>query len=127
MAQHQIKGLIRVYYDGLCGLCRREIAYYQKIQPADVFEWIDITQSADDLAQQGISLQTALKHLHVQDAQGHWHLGVDAFLVIWRGLGGVWSMLARIVALPGLLQLARIAYKLFAAWRYKRLSHCKLD
>jgi predicted DCC family thiol-disulfide oxidoreductase YuxK len=127
MAQTPTKGLIRVYYDGLCGLCRREIVFYQKIQPVGVFEWVDITQSAEPLTKQGISLETALKHLHVQDAQGEWHVGVDAFLMIWRGLGGFWALLAKVVALPGLLTFAKLLYNLFAVWRFKRLSHCKIS
>lgn len=118
--------VVRVYYDGQCGLCRREIKHYQRIQPQGVFEWIDITDSAADLARQGIALVDALKMLHAQDAQGQWHKGVDAFLLIWLQLGGFWALLARLVALPGLVHLARWSYRLFAAWRFKRLAHCVL-
>jgi len=121
------KSPIRVFYDGQCGLCRREIQHYQKIQPVGVFEWVDITQDRQLLDEQGVDLVTALKHLHVQDAQGQLHLGVDGFLVIWRGLGGFWALLGKVVALPGLRQLARLAYRGFAAWRFKRLSHCAIE
>ena len=33
----------QVLYDGKCGLCNKEILYYQTIAPKGKFEWVDIT------------------------------------------------------------------------------------
>ena len=33
---------IKVFYDGKCGLCSKEINYYKKISPDNLFEWYDI-------------------------------------------------------------------------------------
>ena len=41
--------MITVLYDGKCGLCRKEINHYRKIAPDNIFDWQDITESADDL------------------------------------------------------------------------------
>ena len=38
-----------VYFDGKCGLCSKEIRYYQKIAPKGVFEWQDIAHDAGPL------------------------------------------------------------------------------
>ena len=62
--------MTRVYYDGQCGLCRREIDYYKKIAPDALFEWIDVTRDASSLDALGVSYVQALKLLHVVDAQG---------------------------------------------------------
>jgi predicted DCC family thiol-disulfide oxidoreductase YuxK len=38
--------MISVFYDGKCGMCRKEITHYKRIAPENVFNWIDITVDA---------------------------------------------------------------------------------
>ena len=33
---------IKVYFDGNCGLCSKEINYYRKIDKKNIFEWVNI-------------------------------------------------------------------------------------
>ena len=47
--------MITVFYDGQCGLCRREIDYYRRIAPSGLFDWVDIAGNAMPLAPFGIS------------------------------------------------------------------------
>ena len=117
--------MITVFYDGKCGLCAREIAYYRRIAPAGVFAWHDITESAELLHSAGISLAEGLKLLHVQDETGQLHIGVDAFIVIWKSLPR-WRVLALLVALPVVRPLTNYVYRAFATWRFSRLEHCQL-
>lgn len=117
--------MIVVFYDGQCGLCRREIAHYRRIAPAGVFDWQDITVDAAGLERFGISYADGLRLLHSLDEKGRLHIGVDAFLLIWRQLPR-WRILAASVALPMVRPLVGRAYALFAAWRYQRLPHCPL-
>lgn len=117
--------MITVFYDGKCGLCSKEINHYRKIAPEGVFVWQDITESAEDLQREGISLSEGLKLLHARESNGQMHLGVDAFILIWRQLKG-WRVLAFLVGLPIIRQIANAAYQSFASWRFKRLKHCQL-
>lgn len=117
--------MITVFYDGRCGLCRREIAHYRRIAPAGAFDWQDITVDAAPLEALGVCYADGLRRLHVQDAQGRLQVGVDAFLQIWRRLPR-WRVLAAVVALPGIRAAAGIAYDAFADWRFNRLAHCRL-
>lgn len=117
--------MITVFYDGKCGLCSKEINYYRKIAPAGMFDWQDITESADDLKQEGISLSQGLKLLHAKDSSGQMHVGVDAFILIWKQLKR-WRVLAVLVGLPIIRLIANAAYRAFASWRFKRLEHCQL-
>lgn len=117
--------MITVFYDGKCGLCTREINYYRKIAPSGVFDWRDITEHIGDLEKHGISHVQALKQMRALDADGQWHAGADAFILIWRQLSK-WRVLAAIVALPGIRQIANLVYRLWAAWRFTRLTHCQL-
>ena len=53
------------------------------------------------------------------------HIGVDAFILIWSHLKR-WRMLAVFVRLPVIRQIANFAYRKFANWRFKRLTHCQI-
>jgi len=118
--------MIKVFYDGKCGLCSKEINHYRKIAPAGIFDWQDITESDDDLKKEGISLSEGLKLLHAKDEAGKMHLGVDAFILIWKQLNR-WRILAVFVGLPIIHKIANILYGYFAIWRFKRLEHCQLS
>lgn len=117
--------MIRVYYDGKCGLCRREIRHYQRVAAHGIFEWCDLTEQPEALSSDGVSYAQGLKWLHAKDENGQLHVGVDAFLLIWRQLAR-WRVLAMLVALPGIRPLADRVYRAFAAWRFRRLSHCQI-
>ena len=86
--------MIHVYYDGKCGLCAREIAYYASIAPEGVFGWHDITEDASGLDALGIDYVTGLKRLHAVDGEGTIHVGADAFILVWGQLGA-WAYMAR--------------------------------
>jgi len=116
--------MITVLYDGKCGLCSKEIAYYQKIAPAGIFDWQDITKSTQILDQNNIPLANALKLLHLIDNTGKIYIGVDAFIIIWSHLKK-WRILAKLSSLPVIYHFLQFCYKIFANWRFKRLKHCQ--
>ncbi len=117
--------MITVFYDSQCGLCSREINHYRKVAPEGVFDWQDISGAVDQLAEEGISQVDALKILHAKDANGKFHLGLDAFILIWQQLRR-WRVLSVLVSLPPLKNIAQYFYIKFADWRFKRLPHCQL-
>lgn len=121
--QHE---LITVYYDGKCGMCAKEIRYYKKIAPNNIFDWQDITVSTQSLKQSGVSLTEGLKYLHVKNTEGKLLIGVDAFICIWQQLP-YWRYLAYLVKLPMIKQIATVIYKAFAHWRFKKITYCNLN
>ena len=120
--------MIKVFYDGKCGLCRREIAHYQRIAPAHVFDWVDITVDASSLERLGVTYADGLKLLHAQDSQNTLHVGVDAFILIWQQMPR-WRVLAQIVRLPPVRSVANILYRAFAVWRFKKMGYhaCRIE
>jgi predicted DCC family thiol-disulfide oxidoreductase YuxK len=112
--------MISVFYDGGCGLCSREIAYYKRIAASDRFEWIDISRDQRTLANIGIAYESAMKHLHVEDDDRKIHRGVDAFILIWTHLP-YWNVVGRLADIPAVKWLLTKAYDVFAEWRYRRL------
>lgn len=117
---------IQVYFDGSCGLCRREIKHYQQRDHARAFEWIDISRQPQALDSTGIDLASAMRSLHVRDAQGHWHIGVSAFIILWKNLPG-WRWAGHLASLPGINRCLRWAYARFAAWRIRRSKRRNLS
>lgn len=118
--------MIRVFYDGKCGLCSKEINYYRKIAAPHHFEWIDITEDVTLFNALGYTQEQGLKILHVQDDQQQMQTGVKSFVTIWQALPK-WRFLAMIVNLPIVLQCIEFVYRRFAAWRFKRLGYqCRL-
>ena len=117
--------MIKVFFDGKCNLCSKEINYYIKIAPSGIFDWQDVNLMNDEFVNTGIKISDALKILHVIDVNDKLHLGVDAFIVIWNNLT-YWKILARVLSIPIIRKVANIAYKVFANWRFNRLNHCIL-
>lgn len=117
--------MITVFYDGKCGLCAKEINHYRKIAPNGIFDWQDITKSDDGLEKVGITLSEGLRLLHARDNNKKIHVGLDAFILIWKQLKR-WRLLAALASLPIIRQIADLAYRSFANWRFKRLEHCQL-
>ena len=117
--------MITIYFDGKCGLCSREITYYKRIAPEGLFHWSDIAHDPSVLQPLNISQADALRRLHGVDEEGRLHVGVDAFVLIWRKLS-YWRALGFIVSLPLIRQIAGWAYNTFAEYRFMRLDHCQI-
>ncbi|MDA1012660.1 MAG: DUF393 domain-containing protein [Proteobacteria bacterium] len=90
--------MITVFYDDLCGLCSKEIRTYQHADKKEQFLWQSLSDPNLNLDKESFDLVMALEQLHVKDNSGCLHIGVGAFIVIWRHLP-LWSLLARIASL----------------------------
>ena len=117
--------MIEVFFDGKCGLCSKEISYYQGVAPVGIFVWMDIANDPAPLNAHNITQADALRHLHVRDTHGQWHKGAAAFLVIWKQLR-YWRLLAAFVGLPIIRHIAAALYNRFADYRFNRLAHCQV-
>jgi len=117
--------LVKVFYDGKCGLCSKEINYYIKIAPPNIFEWLDIANNPGDLKKIKVSQYDALMFLHAKDENLKLKIGVDAFILIWSKLK-YWRLLSLIIKLPLIYQCTKIVYRTFAKYRFKKLTHCQL-
>ena len=111
--------LIKVFYDGKCPLCNKEIMHYQKLDNDGIFDWVDINENKDVLESYNLDYIETQKIFHVIDKEGNFQRGVDGFMVIWRETK-YWKILYFIIKLPLIKALADIAYKYFAIWRFKK-------
>ena len=117
--------LIQVFYDGKCGLCSKEINYYKKISPQNIFKWNDIANNPDNLKVIKVSQYDALMYLHALDRNKNLKIGVDAFILIWDEFK-LWNLLSFFVKLPIIYQITNSLYNMFASYRFKKLTHCQM-
>lgn len=115
---------LQVFYDGGCPLCRREIAYYRRLDPRQPIRWVDISPLDTDLSAVGITREQAMRVFHVQDLQGNLRRGAEAFLALWEALPR-WRRLAQLVRFLRLQTIVEWLYQGFARRRYR--ARCGAD
>jgi ubiquinone biosynthesis monooxygenase Coq7 len=106
---------VSVMYDGSCPLCLREIQIYQRLQPQQALQWVDVSTEGAALPP-GTTQTQLMQRFHVVTAQGELLDGARAFVHLWQQLPG-WRHLARVCRLPGVLTLMEWTYRLFLRWR----------
>jgi len=77
---------LTVYFDGFCPVCRREVGVYRRLHAPGAIHWQDLAATPGVLSDVGVDLQTALTWLHVRDADGVVHTGLDAHCRMWERL-----------------------------------------
>ena len=74
---------IKVFYDGKCNICKKEINFYSKIDKNKNFDWVNIHKNAKEIKNIGLSKEELLSVLHIQTQNGSIIKGVDAFGHMW--------------------------------------------
>lgn len=102
---------LTVYFDGACPLCQAEINHYRKQEGAGAICFVDVSRSEETLAMD-LTKQQAMKRFHVRANNGLLLSGAAAFVAVWNTLPR-WRLAARLAALPGILKVLEVAYRLF--------------
>ena len=103
---------LTVFFDGACPMCRREIAYYQRVDKTRVVAWREVAAPIGDCPD-GLCQADLLKRFHVMDSAGQIFSGAAGFARLWRVLPAPWSLFGRVAGLPGLVQMLELAYRAF--------------
>ncbi|MEM7259210.1 MAG: DUF393 domain-containing protein, partial [Pseudomonadota bacterium] len=110
---------VTMFYDGGCPLCDREVAHYKRLDTANKVAWVDIDENTAALKPHGITLEAAMRRLHVTDRNGQLVTGAFAFHTLWRELP-YYRWLARVVSPKFVLRALDVVYNRFAARRFAR-------
>jgi predicted DCC family thiol-disulfide oxidoreductase YuxK len=108
-----------VFYDGVCPMCRREIAHYRRMDRTQSLLWVDITREPERVQSYGLTVERAMQRFHVLDGLGRWQTGVAAFLELWSHLP-YYRWLASMVRALGLAGPLEALYRRWAGWRLRR-------
>jgi predicted DCC family thiol-disulfide oxidoreductase YuxK len=104
-----------VYFDGSCPLCRAEIGYYRRRDDTGALCFVDVSRPAAEVPE-GLSRRQAMARFHVRAADGRVLSGAAAFVAVWDRLPA-WRWAARAAALPGVLPVLELGYRLFLPLR----------
>jgi len=118
---------LTVWYNTKCPVCNagitRQRARLVRAARAGVIEFRDINLEPDALARFGADIEDVRRRLHGVDGDGKLHVGADCAIEMWRRTPGE-GWLGGLLALPGLRQIARLAYDRFAdglyAWNRRK-------
>lgn len=100
-----------VYFDGSCPLCRAEIGLYRKADSGCALRMVDVSQP-DPALPPHLDRGRAMARFHVSTADGRLLSGAAAFVEVWRRLPR-WRWAARVAALPGVVLVLEIGYRVF--------------
>ena len=118
---------LTVWYNTKCPVCNAGIDWQRsrlvRAARAGGIEFRDINLEPDALARFGATVNDVRRRLYGIDADGRLYIGADCAIAIWRATPGD-GWLARLVGLPGILQISRFGYDRFAdllyAWNRRK-------
>ena len=119
----------KVYYDGACHLCSREIDHYAKRDQQQQFLFIDISSPHFSAVGEGLDPVKVDQEMHVKTEDGKIFTGVDAFIELWRQMPG-YAVMGRVASLPVVNSILKVGYFCFARIRPllpKRKDHQCVD
>ena len=107
---------IKVYYDGACPVCRREISLMQRQATGSALDWVDASRCDEtslNAATGGtLNRQDALARMHVRDKDGTLVSGAAAFGLLWQQLPR-FRWLGKVVSSKPALVVLEPAYTVF--------------
>lgn len=106
-----------VYFDSGCPVCARGAAHWQARDWARRVAWVDLMETPDALAAEGVSFAVAMETLHVRDRDGRLVAGGDAFLELWDQLPG-WRWVSRMIRAARLAPAFDRAYRWHSRGRF---------
>lgn len=111
---------LKVYYDAACPLCRRERQRYESWQKAaEGVVWLDVNTHHAHLLERGIKPRDAILSLHLEDANGQFHDGIDAYVLLMRRVPRL-RPLGWLIGLPILKPILTYIYELLVRRRLAR-------
>ena len=73
----------KVFFDGACPLCSREINFYKRQDTGTNVTWVDISIIEPGDVIPGLTKEDALKRFHLLDSKGALLSGAKAFAALW--------------------------------------------
>lgn len=119
-------GPLRVFYDGKCIICYREIQHYLKLDKSKSIIAIDIAGPSFNADKYGLNETEINIHIHSMDDSGQVFTGVDTFFEIWKRVPP-YSRTAFLLKSKKVRPLLDVGYKVFAHHIRPRLPKRKCE
>ena len=109
----------KVFYDGNCPICNREIELYKKLNKNKSVKWYNIYTDTKALKIIKKSREECLKAFHVIDGDKIYK-ETDAFFVLWKDIK-YFKIIYYLFNFKLFKNFLNIFYKMYASYRYKKL------
>lgn len=106
----------KVYYDGGCPLCSKEIETYRRASGAENLDWVDASRCEADTLGSDLDRNDALSVMHVRDESGKLISGAAAFAAIWERLPRT-RRIGKLLSTRPVLWILEPAYRVFLKLR----------
>lgn len=103
----------RVFFDGACPVCRREIAWYKRWRGASGIDWVDL--QTDEIPA-GLDREALMKRFTVRRRDGEMVSGAAGFIALWRALPAT-RLAGRLADNPPVTWVLERAYRGFLRLR----------
>lgn len=104
---------LSVYYNSACPVCDAGINSQKSKTTSCSVAWNDIHTDNSYAHEVDAEVDTIRKYLHVMDSEGQTHIGIDAFIQLWK-YSPLEQWKAKLISLPLIKPIARAAYFAFA-------------
>lgn len=107
---------LKLFFDGDCPICSREMNHLKAKTQNDSMKFIDITEKDDFEKERGnLDYETAMRAMHATDEKGNKLVALDAFAVVYAR--SHYYILATLLNIPFLRPILDPMYRLFAKHR----------
>lgn len=107
---------MKIYYDGKCHLCAKEVKIYHKQNKEKALEFVDIMNPSFSPEAEGLDPNGVHQRFHIKTDDGRILEGVEAFREIWSKLPQ-WKWAHKASGLPMINYAMRVGYRLFTKIR----------
>ena len=102
----------KVFFDGTCPLCSREIKFYKRKDNGANITWVDISLLDPGDVFPGLTKEDALKRFHLLDYKGRLLSGAKAFAALWLVLPP-FKLLGRVAQKQPFTFILEVLYRMF--------------
>jgi predicted DCC family thiol-disulfide oxidoreductase YuxK len=115
----------KLFFDGDCPLCKREIAFLKSLIPKNKFEFIDLVLYKNTAKETfNKTYDELMREIHAKDEHDNWLIGMDAFRLVYSYTP--YKTVFNLSKLPLIKQTLDLGYKFFAKNRLKLTGrHCR--
>ena len=102
----------KVFFDGTCPLCSREIKFYKRKDKGANIIWVDISLLDPGDVFPGLTKEDALKRFHLLNCKGTLLSGAKAFAALWLVLPP-FKLLGRVAQKQPFTFILEVLYRMF--------------
>ena len=117
---------MKIFFDGECPICSREIHFYKRKAGTVRCEWVDVNRLSEEFIPNGYTRDDLLKRFYVNHPTEGITSGAMAFALLWQEIFG-WHWVVDALKVPIIGQTCDFTYRVFLFIRQTYLRRVSCD